>query len=155
MLPAIDEAGAHGVEPMYDTANESIAELVEAGTITAAEWARMIVPSRFRSRTQLPAPFAETGSFAGLTVEHCEVFRVPEAAWAAYQEHPDAQRLARQRAGFFRSIFMPTLLTALDPARSQSDPLVFADRLEAGLARRLAIDPVEIPGTAATMVMAR
>ena len=146
MLPAIDETGIHGVEPMYDTANDCLAELVAAGTLSPAERARMVVPSRFRSRSRLLEPFAETGLFAGLTVEHCEVFRVPEAAWAAYQQHGDAQLLANQRAGFFRSVFMPTLATALDPVRSQSDRSAFADALEATLARRLAIEPVEIPG---------
>ena len=153
MLPAIDETGIHGVEPMYDTANDCLAELVAAGTLSPAERARMVVPSRFRSRSRLLEPFAETGLFAGLTVEHCEVFRVPEAAWAAYQQHGDAQLLANQRAGFFRSVFMPTLATALDPVRSQSDRSAFADALEATLARRLAIEPVEIPGRLPPMVV--
>jgi hypothetical protein len=154
-LPAIDEAGIHGVEPLYDAANDCLAELVAGGTLSAAERARMVVPSRFRNRSQLLAPFAETGSFAGLTVENCEVLRLPEAAWAAYQKHGDARLLAAQRAGFFRSVFMPTLATALDPSRTAKDRSAFADALEAALARSLAVEPFEIPGTAATMVVAR
>jgi hypothetical protein len=152
LLPAIDDAGRHGIEPMFDAANDCIGELLAAGTITAAERARMIVPDRLRNRAQLLAPFATTGSFAGLTVEHCEISRGPDAVWEAYRQHGDASLLATQRARFFRATFAPTLAAALDPTTEQQ---AFADALETALALRLHAQPIEIPQTLATMVLAR
>jgi hypothetical protein len=155
VLVAVDESGSHGTEPLFDAANDSMAELVARGTISAVERARMVIPARARSRIQLLAPFEETGSFADLTVEHCEVFRSPEVAWAAYLEHGDPQLLAAQRAGFFRSVFIPTLATALDPTKPPTHRLVFADELEATLARRLAAELFEFPHAGGVIVVRR
>jgi hypothetical protein len=156
VLPAIDEAGIHGIEPLLDAANECLGELVADGSITTGERSRMVTAGRLRSRAQLLAPFAATGSFANLLVEHCEISRVPEAAWAEYSESGDAQGLATRRARFFRAVFVPILATALEPARPSESRTVFADRLEAALTRRLvSTKPDEIPGTAAILVVAR
>ena len=155
VMPAIDDSGFHGAESIHDAANDCLAELVACGTISADEQASMCMPSRLRSRAQLLEPFSETGSFAGLTVEHCDIFRVPEAAWAVYLEHGDAQLLAAARTGFFRSVFIPSLAEALVPTRPPSDKVMFADALEAALTRRMAAELHELPGTATTMVVSR
>ena len=130
LTPSVDENGINGAELLYDIANDSIAELVARGTISETERARMVVPGRQRGRDQLLAPFAATGSFAGLTVEHYELYQPPEAAWGAYRTHCDATVLATARARTVRSIFMPTLVAALDDTRTQSDRLAFANALE-------------------------
>ena len=154
-LPALNENGIHGMEPIVDAANETLALLVDRGMISTAERARMVVPNRTRGRAQLLAPFTETGSFAGLTVEHCEVVHLPEGAWTKYREHRDAQRLASDRAGFFRAVFVSSLAAALDPAKSLSDKLAFAEALEAELARRMAVELRELPSAGAILVVAR
>ena len=155
VMPAIDDSGFHGAEPIHDAANDCLAELVACGTISTDEQASMCMPSRLRSRAQLLEPFSETGSFAGLTVEHCDIFRVPEAAWAVYLERGDAQPLTAARTGFFRSVFIPSLAEALAPTRPPSDKVMFADALEAALTRRMAVELHELPGTATTMVVSR
>lgn len=155
LLPAVDDTGFQGAGTIFDAGNDSIAELVTRGTISADERARMVTPSRMRGRVQLLAPFAASGSFAGLTVEHFELSHQPEAAWQAYQTHGDAQLLATQRARFFRAVFLPILAAALDPARTSADRLAFADALEDELVRRLSTELREIKSTGAIMVVAR
>ena len=140
---------------MFDAANDSIAELVACGTLSVVERERMVIPDCVRSRTELLAPFADTGSFAGLVVEHCEVSRGPDGMWNAYREHGDARRLAIEQARFFRATFVPTLATALDPGRPPADRLMFAAAIEAAMVRRLETEPFEIPQSLATMVVVR
>jgi hypothetical protein len=155
VLPAVDDTGFQGTGKIFDAANDSIAELVDRGVINADERTRMVTPSRIRSRAQLLAPFAESGSFEGLTVESCDVFHPPEAEWVAYREHGDARLLATQRARFFRAVLIATLTMALDPTRTIADRCAFADALEATLVRHLIAELCEIPSTSAVMVVAR
>lgn len=155
LLPAIDETGFQDAGTIFDAGNDSIAELVARGVINAAERARMVTPSRLRGRAQLLAPFAATGSFAGLTVEHFELSHMHEAAWDEYQAHGDVHLLATQRARFFRAVFMPVLTAALDPVRTLADRMAFADALEAELVLRLSAELREITSTGAIMVVVR
>lgn len=155
VVPAVDETGFHGAGTLYDAGNDTIAELASRGTISASERARMVTPTRMRGRAHLLMPFAETGSFAGLTVEHCEVSQWADAAWDAYRTHGDSTLLATDRARFFRSVFIPTLTTALDPNRTAADRLAFADALEAALVLRLGTVHHEIPVTSAIIVVVR
>jgi hypothetical protein len=155
VTPSVDETGFNGAELLYDTANDSIAELVAHGTISETERARMVSPGRQRGRDQLLAPFAATGSFAGLTVEHCELYQPPEAAWEAYRAHGDATVLATARARTVRSIFGPTLTAALDATRAQAARSAFGDVLEAAMVSRFTPELHEIKGWFAIMVVAR
>jgi hypothetical protein len=155
VTPSVDEAGFNGAELLYDAANDCIAELVGRGTISETERTRMVVPGRQRGHDQLLAPFAVKGSFAGLTVEHCEMYQAPEPAWEGYQAHGDPTLLATARARFVRSIFMPTLIAALDDARTQADRLAFADALEAAMVSRFTPELHEIKGWSAVMVVVR
>ena len=155
LLPAIDAAGRNGTESVFDAANECLGELVACGTIGDVERSRMVIPNRVRGRAELLAPFAETGSFAGLVVEHCDISHGRDTMWDAYRAHGDGRLVATEWARFFRSTFVPTLAVALDPARPPADRPTFANALEAALARRLEREPFEVPQTLATMVLTR
>jgi hypothetical protein len=153
--PSLDEQGYMGHEPLANIANDSLAELVSTGVIRAAERSSMIVVGCGRDRSRLLEPFAETGSFAGPAVEHCEVFRMPDAAWEAYRQNADKEKLAVQRARWFRAALVPTLASQLDSDRSPADRHSFAEMLEATLTRRLADSLVPMPIMSATIVMVR
>ena len=45
----------------------------------------MAIPSRGRSECKLTAPFAPKNRFAGLTVEHLEVFDAEDQYWTKFQ----------------------------------------------------------------------
>jgi hypothetical protein len=142
-LPAVADDGLTGFETLMNHANEVLGEMVDEGAITADERARMVLGSHPRRSQDLLAPFVETGKFQGLTVETLEILRVTDAAWAVYEGDGDANAFATKHAQFFRSVFMPSLATAIGRVRAGDvEALIsFANRLEDGLKRHLAFEP--------------
>ena len=87
--------------------NAVLSELVAERLVTAEERRRMTLPSCPRRERDLLAPFAGSGRFQNLVVEHCSTAPVPDKAWEEYQLDQDADALAEKRAQFFRAIFAP------------------------------------------------
>ena len=144
VLPALTDDKSSGIAELMDHANAVLQEMVEEAEITAAERAAMVLGAHPRRQDELLAPFGTDGHFQRLVVEDYGESVLPDAAWAEYQNSCDKQALARKRALFFRSTFMPSLASALTRVRD-GDPEAlpaFADRLESGLMRRLLSHPV-------------
>jgi hypothetical protein len=137
--------GDFGYRPLLDGIAAELAEMVGDGLLRDAELARMALPTAARSEADLTAPFAPKGRFAGLTVEHLEVFVADDAIWRRFETDRDAKGFAARWTAFARASVFPTLATALDdePARSAA----FFERLESGLSARLAAapEPIKIP----------
>jgi len=151
-LPALNDEGVAGLEPLFDQANAAIAEMVAEGSLRAEERSRMVLPVYARRRAQLLEPFDSAGHFEGLVVEQCELGEVPDAIWAEYQRSGEAQAFAKHYAAFIRAVFVPTLATALaDPASRNH----FADQLETKLRQRLAEHPQPFHSFVQTMVLAK
>jgi hypothetical protein len=131
--------------------------MADEGAITTEERARMVLASHPRDKRELLAPFAEKGSFQHLVVEDCEISALPDEAWPEYQENDDKEGLARKKALFFRSTFMPSLASALTRVRNGDGEALrsFADRLQDGLARRLVSHPVSADALVETIVLAK
>ena len=151
LTPSRDSNGLHGTEILQDHANDVLATLVQDGFLCAAERERMVLTAHPKSLGDLMGPFAETGSFQGLVAEHCDVTPGPDPVWAAYESHKNPDTLAAQHAAFFRITFGPTLASALDD--QQSRVAIFYEKLEQGLTRRVAADPVEMRAALGTMVI--
>jgi SAM dependent carboxyl methyltransferase len=143
-LPALDHDGTVGFASMMNHANAELFELVAAGAITADERGRMTIAACPRREQDLLAPFASDGRFHGLAVEHSDTLSVPDPAWIEFQRDGDAAALASKRAGFFRAVFVPSLSQALAPTRDAGERQVFADRLQEGIARRIASNPASL-----------
>jgi hypothetical protein len=143
-LPALDHDGAIGFASMMNHANAELFELVAAGAITPDERGRMTIAACPRREQDLLAPFASDGRFHGLVVEHSDTLSVPDPAWVEFQRDGDAAAFASKRAGFFRAVFLPSLSQALAPARDARERLIFADRLEEGVRRRVAGNPASL-----------
>jgi|SRR5215471_386332 len=132
--------GLTGFEEIMNQANAAIAELVDEGAITAEERARMVLGTHLRRIEDLLEPFAN-GQFQGLTVEACELLSLPDTAWLEYQKDGDAEALATKHALFFRTIFVPSLASALvrvpdgDPQALQDFARCLYERLKARLMR--------------------
>jgi hypothetical protein len=139
VLPALTDEGVSGFENMFDQANLVLADMVAEGAITAQERARMTLLAFPRRKAGLLAPFAN-GPFQQLTVEDFEMSSLPDAAWNEYKQDGNKEALAAKHALFFRSVFMPSLASALDRVREGDAEALraSADRLEAGLKRRMA-----------------
>jgi hypothetical protein len=134
VLPGLSDDGASGFEPLFNCANAVLAQLVDEQVICDDERKRMVLGAYPRRRAQLLEPFSADGQFQSLSVEHCELFDLPDAAWADYQRDGDAQALVSRDAAFFRAIFVPSLSSAIsDAGRRQT----FADCLEQKLKQRL------------------
>jgi hypothetical protein len=143
VLPALADDGLTGFENIMDQANAVLAEMVTEGALMAADRARMVLTAHPRRKCDLLAPFEGDGRFQQLSVEAFETTALPDAAWADYERDGNKEALASKHALFFRSIFMPSLASALDGVRSGDAEALrnFADRLEAGLKRRVASHP--------------
>lgn len=113
VFPGRDDKGLVGLEDLIDGANAALSEMVAEGEIRAEERERMVVASYPRQKSELLAPFKRGGQFRGLSVEHYEFLSLPDAAWADYERDGDASALATKHALFFRSVFVPSLGSAL------------------------------------------
>jgi hypothetical protein len=133
VLPGLSDAGATGFEPLFDFANAVLEELVCERVITDDERKRMVLGSYPRRREQLLEPFRTDGQFQSLSVEHCEAFDLPDAAWTDYQRDGNVEALVGRHAAFFRAIFVPSLASAINDADRRQG---FADSLEQRLKQR-------------------
>ena len=157
VLPALADDGLSGFENIMDQANAVLAEMVADRALTPEERARMTIGAYPRRNDDLFAPFARDRCFHHLTVEDFEVFALPDAAWIDYEKDRDEASLATRQALFFRSVFVPSLASALDRVRS-GDPealRIFGDRVETGLKRRLASQPAAMNSLVQTMVLVK
>jgi hypothetical protein len=156
VLPGLDDDGrSGGFEDLLDHANATLAEMVDEGAITAEERARMVLGSYPRRRSDLLAPFSPDGQFQHLTVEHCGLATLPDAAWADFERDENKEVLANRHARFFRAVFVPSLASALTAAGDAGANGAFADRLEEGLKRRLANRPTPLHSFVQTIVLAK
>jgi SAM dependent carboxyl methyltransferase len=157
VLPALDDDGLSGFENIMDHANAVLGEMVTDGAIAAEERARMALMAYPRRKAGLLAPFSPNGYFRHLTVEDFEMSSLPDAAWNDYQRDGNKEALATKQALFFRSVFMPSLASALTRVRAGDAEAfrVFGDRLEVGLKRRVASQPAAMHSLVQTIVLAK
>ena len=152
VLPGLSDEGVTGFEPLFNSANEILGEMVDEGVVGADERKRMVLGAYPRRRAQLLEPFGREGQFQTLTVERCELFELPDAAWTDYQQDRDVESLGSRHAAFFRAIFIPSLAASIsDPGRR----LAFADGLEQKLRRRLCERPAPLHSFVQTMVLVK
>jgi hypothetical protein len=158
VMPRVPEdLSSSGTAQLMDSANAVLQEMVEDGSMTSAERAGMVLGSHPRRKCEVLAPFAKSGSFQRLVAEDYEESALPDTAWTEYQKSGDNEALARKRALFFRSTFLPSLASALMRMR-EGDRLAFtafADRLESGLLRRMASHPFPLDIVAQTITLAK
>jgi hypothetical protein len=152
VLPGLSDSGDSGLEPVFNSANTVLAELVEEGVIGDDERKRMVLGSYPRRRAQLLEPFRADGQFRPLAVEHCELFELPDAAWADYQVNGDLQALVARHAAFFRAIFAPSLSSSISDAGKRN---TFADCLEQKLKKRLSERPTPLNSFVQVVVLAK
>jgi salicylate 1-O-methyltransferase len=137
--------GDFGYTPVLAGIVAELAEMAREGVVSGEEVQRMALPTVARSEADLTAPFAPKGRFAGLTIEHIEMFVADDEIWRRFEKDKDAQGYATRWTAFARASVFPTLATALDdgPIRARE----FFDRLESGVRARLAAAPerVKIP----------
>jgi hypothetical protein len=153
VLPALDDRGLSGFESLMDHANEVLREMVDKGVILPEERARMALGAYPRRQCDLLAPFVPDGQFQQLVAEDCQLSVLEDAAWADYQRDREKEALAAKHALFFRSIFVPSLASALRRAGDAEACRAFGDHLENGLKLRLARQPAALHSFVNTIVL--
>jgi hypothetical protein len=155
VVPGADEAGVSGFEEIMDQANSVLTEMVDDGSITAAEYAPMVLGVWPRRRSELLAPFGRDGRYQNLTVEHCETTALGDPAWTDFQRDGSKDVLANKQAAFYRSVFAPTLAAALGTADNPEARRDFGDRLEHRLQQRRVRTPAALNSLVQTIVLAK
>jgi salicylate 1-O-methyltransferase len=147
MTMAVGENGEFGLRPMLEAIMSTLTELIGEGLVTEDEVRGMCIPIVGRRAADFTVPFAPKGRFERLEIEHLEVFNAEDRFWSQYQIDHDATAFGALWAAFARAAVFPTLATALSSGRTDPRHAQFCDRLEAGIAARLAAkpEPMQIP----------
>jgi hypothetical protein len=152
VLPGLKDSGGSGLESLFNSANAVLAELVDERVISEDDRHRMVLGSYPRRRAQLLEPFRADGQFQSLSVENCELFELPDAAWTEYQVNGDLPALVSQHTAFFRAIFVPSLSSSISDAGKRH---TFADWLEKKLKKRLSERPTPLHSFVQVVVLAK
>ncbi|EID18366.1 hypothetical protein MPHLEI_00425 [Mycolicibacterium phlei RIVM601174] len=141
MTMGIGEDGDAGHRPTLTAIADALDEVSGAGLITSDERRRMCLPIVARSEADFCAPFAPKGRFEQLEIEHLEIFDAEDRYWNQYRRDGNARVFGAQWAAFARAAVFPSLLAALDGGATDPRASEFCERLEKGVAERLAADP--------------
>lgn len=152
---AMEPDGGSGYRAAFDAVVAGLRRLVDDGVITAEEARRMSVPSMARDEKDFRAPFAPSGRFEGLSIEHLELFNAEDRFWAQYRLDNDALAFAAKWAGFLRAAIFPSLAAALDGGVGDARAAGFVERLEALVATELAGGPEPMIIPLAKLVLAK
>ena len=132
---ATGEDGEFGYRPLLTGLVDTLSDLTAAGLLTEDEVHRMCLPTVGRRQVDFLAPFAPSGRFERLSIEHLEVFDAEDRFWAQYQVDRDATAFGALWAAFVRASVFPTLATALAGGRDDPRSQQFFDQLEAAGAK--------------------
>jgi len=150
---AIGDDGEFGYRPLFKGMLAELVDLLAQGLVTEDEVHRMCIPTVSRRAADFVAPFAPKGRFERLEVEHLEVFDAEDRFWSQYRVDRDATAFGAQWAAFARASVFPTLAAALDGGRADPRSAEFTDRMEAGVAARMAAEPEEMQIPLAQLVL--
>jgi hypothetical protein len=148
---ASDYRGELGQRALVNAIYEALLDLVKSGFLSAEELSRMVIPSMPRTREEFIAPFAG-GRFGTLQVEEVEIYLGEDLFWAEFEKNGDAQAYGAQWAAFSRASAFPSLAKYLEAGK---DPMEFYQRLEAGMAARVAANPEQVLIPLCRMVMSK
>jgi hypothetical protein len=142
LMPAVTPDGDSGYRPVLTTMYAALKQLVRQGFISDAELRIMAIPIASRSLAHLKSPFA-SGPFAGLSLDHAEVFLGPDPIWEDFERNRDAKDYGTRWAAFARASVLPTLASALEGTPDRKSELIA--RVEHDMAARLAAAPEKFP----------
>lgn len=150
---AVGDDGEFGYRALFRDMLAELGELVAQGLITEDEVHRMCIPTVSRRAADFHTPFAPKGRFERMEIEHLEVFDAEDRFWTQYQVDHDATAFGTQWAAFARASVFPTMAAALDGGHADPRSAQFMNRLEAGVAARMAAGPEEMQIPLAQLVL--
>ena len=151
----LDPDGGSGFQAPFDAIVTTLPALVGDGLITADEARRMSIPSVGRDEKAFRAPFAPSGRFEGLSIEHLEMFNAEDRFWSQYRHDGDAAAFGATWAAFLRASVFPTLAGALEGGIGDARAERFVEQLEAAVAEHLAAAPEQMTIPLAKLVLVK
>jgi hypothetical protein len=147
MTIALDEDGTSGFPTLLDAMLAALGEQVRDGLLRQEEVRRMTIPTFARSEKDFRAPFAPSGRFEGLTIDHLETFNAEDRFWVRFQADRDAEAFGAQWAAFARAALFPALVRGLDDGVRDARAGEFVEQLQGAVAAQLssAPEPMRIP----------
>lgn len=147
MTIALDEDGTSGFPTLLDAMLTALGQQVRDGLLRQEELRRMTIPTFARSEKDFRAPFAPTGRFEGLTIDHLETFNAEDRFWVRFQADRDAETFGAQWAAFARAALFPALVRGLDDGVRDARAGEFVEQLQGAVAAQLssAPEPMRIP----------
>lgn len=140
MTMGIGEDGEFGYRPLLDAIMDTLTELAARELVSDDELHRMTIPITGRRARDFLSPFAPSGTFEKVSIEHLEVFDAEDRFWAQYSIDKKADALGARWAAFLRVSTFPSLAATLPVERHGR----FLDELCAGVAARVAAAPAEV-----------
>ncbi|OBI31222.1 SAM-dependent methyltransferase [Mycobacterium sp. E1386] len=147
MTIALDEDGTSGFPTLLEAMLTALREQVRDGLLRQEELRRMTIPTFARSEKDFRAPFAPSGRFEGLTIDHLETFNAEDRFWVRFQADRDAETFGAQWAAFARAALFPALVRGLDDGVRDARAGEFVEQLQGAVAAQLssAPEPMRIP----------
>ena len=155
MTMALTDDGGFAFPQLLEALCGALMGLVDEGFIGKEEVRRMAIPIAGRSRADIVAPFAQTGQFAGLSIEHLAMFTGEDTNWREFERDRDADKFGARWASFMRASAFPTLALSLDGGRDDPRAAPFFSKLENGMAARLGATPEPMLIPLATVVLVK
>lgn len=152
---ALDAEGLPGFAALMQALLAALHRLVDNGMLGPEELARMVIPTVGRTEKDFLAPFAPSGRFEGLSVEHLELFEAEDLFWSRYCADGAAARFGAAWAGFARAAIFPTLTAALNAGPQGPQAAAFVDALESEVAAHLAAAPQRMTVPLAAVVLVK
>jgi SAM dependent carboxyl methyltransferase len=144
---AMGEDGTMGSEALFDRLNDALVETREAGLLSAAEFARIVYPTWFRSLAELRAPFAPHHvAPGGEAVELAELAPaiLDDPFRPAYERTGDARAYAAAQVGFLAAFLEPSFAAALDRGRPDAERAAVVDEIWERARRLIAAEPLTV-----------
>lgn len=151
LTTALGDENDFGYRPLFECVVATLTELVTDGVVTADEAANMSLPIAGRRAADFTAPFAPSGRFERLEIQHLELFDAEDPIFNAYLGDRNAGAFGTRWADFCRFTAFADLGAAIEgpPDRLTT----FYDRLHAGIAARLASAPQQMRIPTAAVVL--
>ncbi|BBY60364.1 class I SAM-dependent methyltransferase [Mycolicibacterium sarraceniae] len=155
--------GTSGFTAAFDAIMSTLAHFVDDGVITSDEVRRMSIPSIGRDEKDFRAPFAPSGRFEGLEIEHIEMVNGEDRFFSQFQSDNNERAFGANWAEFLRTSMFPILAAALNvdaDAGSGRDRRTklrreFVEQLETAVAARLAAAPAPMSIPLAIAVLSK
>lgn len=153
---AADGQGRFGYDAVLSSMHSALLQMRDEGLVAPHELARMVIPTVGRTQSQFADPFGQPGgTFEGLRLEKLDIFFAEDRIWAEFERSRNADAYGASWAAFSRASVFPTLAQALEATQDDGRIAQFMDRLEAGMATRLAAAPGRMNMPMARLVLVR